>query len=368
MVSTKFDNSPVVPSKWFSDANLCGGSDDIWQEYADFHAAVISGKQKGRYLIYDCTQKECAGYGNRVQSISSLLIVAMFTKHVFLIDAPNPVSLDHYLLPNAIQWNYTVPKGLKSRPIDLFGHMRFHVLENALLHPTDQDVIRVQTYFGTLYFYELMSENFTDRMLSTFKLKTLYDLLLLYGCTFDFLFTYEPKVHDAIKSMQKEYNLEARRFVALHVRSHIHEKSFHHVFNPLHSCFPSKPMFECAVMAAKALSHKLNIAKVPIFLTADNQAVIDFAKKNYPGMMTFSNAPFFHIDHTKYNGSNAHQQYDNGMMGIFSDVEISSRAAVLIRSADSSFSEQIGILHYLPPKHNLHPFYFYENLTLCQLI
>ena len=65
-----------------------------------------------------------------------------------------------------------------------------------------------------MYFYELISENFTDRMLSTFKLKTLYDLLLLYGCTFDFLFTYEPKVHDAIKSMQKEYNLEARRFVA----------------------------------------------------------------------------------------------------------------------------------------------------------
>ena len=31
MVSTKFDDSPVVPSKWFPDANFCGGSDDIWQ-------------------------------------------------------------------------------------------------------------------------------------------------------------------------------------------------------------------------------------------------------------------------------------------------------------------------------------------------
>ena len=50
----------------------------------------------------------------------------MLTNHVFLIDAPNPVSLDHCLIPNAIQWNYTVSKGLKSRLTDLFGHIRFH--------------------------------------------------------------------------------------------------------------------------------------------------------------------------------------------------------------------------------------------------
>ena len=366
MMSTKFDNSPVVPSKWFPNANLCGGSDDIWQQYADFHAAVISGKQKGKFLIFDCTQRVCAGWGNRVQSITSLLIVAMLTNHVFLIDAPNPVSLDHYLLPNAIQWNYTVPKELKSRFIDLFGHLRFHALENALLHPNDQDIIRVQTYYGTFYFYELMSEQFTNHVLSTFKLKTQYDLVLLYGCAFDYLFNYEPKVHNAIESMQRKYNLETGRFVALNVRSHIHDNG-HRVFSPFHSGFPFKLMFECAVIAAKTLSHKLNVTKVPIFLTGDDQLVIDFAKKNYQGMMTYSNAPFFHIDRTKYNGSNAQQQYDDGIIGIFSDIEISSRAAALIRSADSSFSEEMGALHYMPPKYNLHPFYFFENSSLCEL-
>ena len=366
MVSTKFANSPIVPSKWFPNANLCGGSDDIWQQYADFHAAVISGKQKGKFLIFDCTKKECAGYGNRVQSITSLLIVAMLTNHVFLIDAPKPVHLDYYLLPNAIQWNSTVPRGAKYYFVDLFHSVKnFQSLENAVFYPIEQDIVRVQTYYGTVYLYELMSEQFANKMLSIFKLETLYDLVLLFGCTFDYLFKYDPRVHDVIESMQREYNLETGKFVALHVRSHIHDAG-QHPFNPLNLTFPFKPMFECAVMAAKALHHKLNVTKVPIFLTTDDQVVTDFAKKNYPGMI-LSNAPFFHIDRTKYNGLNAHQQYDDGMIGIFSDIEISSRAAVLIRSASSSFSEQMGVLHYMPPKYNLHPFYFYENLTLCQL-
>ena len=106
MASTKFDNSPVVSSKWFPNANLCGGSDHIWQEYANFHAAVLSGKRKAGYLIFDCTQKVCSGYGNRMQAVASLLILAILTERVFLIDSPKPVNLNHYLLPNAIQWNH----------------------------------------------------------------------------------------------------------------------------------------------------------------------------------------------------------------------------------------------------------------------
>ena len=369
MVSTKFDNSPVVSSKWFPNANLCGGNDRIWQEYANFHAAVLSGKRKGGYLIFDCTQKVCAGYGNRMQAITSLLILAMLTDRVFLIDSPNPVNLNHYLLPNAIQWNHTAPKGMISRLIYVPGKTTIPQFENELFHSDKQSVIRVQTYFGLSYFHQLMSEKFANLLLTTFNLKTFYDSVLLYGCAFDYLFKYQPRIHEVIESMQKEYNLETGKFVALHVRSRFHEqkKNVVKVFNPLNLHFPFKPMFECVAMAAKALSHKLNVAKVPIFLVTDHQRVTDYAKQNYPGMMIFSHAPYFHIDKTKYTGSHAHEQYDDGMVGILSDIEISSRAAVLVRSADSSFSEEIGALHYMMPKYNLHPFYFYENLTYCQL-
>ena len=363
MVSHKFDG-PIKHSKWFPNDKLCGK--DVWQKYADFHASVISGKQKGKYLIFDCTQKICAGYGNRVQSITSLLILAMLTDHVFLLVAPNPVNIKEYLLPNAIQWNYTVPKGLKSHYINLFGNNKFQELDNALLHPNNQDIIRVQTYYGIFYYLQTMSEHLIDKMVSTFSLKTHYDLILLNGCTFDYLFKYQHRVDHAIESLQNKYKLKTGKFVALHIRSHSNETG-HPIFNPLHLSFPFKLMFECAVMAAKALSSKLNISKVPIFLTTDNAVVVNYAKKNYQDNMIFSSAPYFHIDNTKYFGSTAQMKYDDGMIGILSDIEISSRAAVLIRSADSSFSEEIGALHYLPPQNNLHPFYFYENLTLCHV-
>ena len=365
MISQKFDSPPITHNKWFPNANLCG-KDDIWQKYADFHASVISGKRKGKYLIYDSTQEMSGGYGNRIQGITSLLLTAMLTDHVFLLEIPNPVNIKEYLLPNAIQWNYTTPKGLRpSQFIDLFGTNKFKQLETALFHPWHHDVIRVQTYYGMFYFLQPMSEEFIDKLVSMFHLKTHYDLVLLYACAFDYLFKYQPRVDHAINSLQNEYNLETGKFVALHVRSHFHEN--HSPFNPLHLHFPFKPMFECAAMAAKALSYKLNVSKVPIFLTTDKEEVIDFAKSHYKDMITFSKAPHFHIDETKYNGSTAKDQYDDGIIGILSDVEISSRAAVIVRSADSTFSEVMSILHYLPPQRNLHPFYFYENLTLCHL-
>ena len=62
IISLKFDNSTIIPSKWFPNANFCG-KDDLWQKYAEYHASVLSGKQKGNYLIFNCTM-ECVGYGN----------------------------------------------------------------------------------------------------------------------------------------------------------------------------------------------------------------------------------------------------------------------------------------------------------------
>ena len=60
-------------------------------------------------------------------------------------------------------------------------------------------------------------------------------------------------------------------------------------------------------------------------------------------MIVFRSVPHFHIDLTRYNGSDASKKYNDAMIGILSDIEISSRAAVLDRSADSSFSEEMGL-------------------------
>ena len=367
--SQKFDASPTVPSKWFPNAYLCG-KDDIWQKYADFHASVVSGKQKGKYLIYDCTIQQsnvCGGYGNRLQGIAILLILAMLTKRVFLIQATYPIDINEHLLPNAVQWNYTVPRELNSHfmSVDYGNPSSIVALENTLFKPNQYDVIRVQTYLGSFYYIQTLSDNMINNMITTFNLKTHYDVVLLYGCTFNYLFKYRPIVHQSIESLQKEYNLEDGKFVTLHIRSHFDDGT---VFNPLSLEFPYKPMFECAVIAAKGLSYKLNVSKVPIFLATDKLIVTYFAKIKYRDEdIIFSHSPNFHLDRTKYEGDLARKQYDDGMIGILSDIEIGSRAAVLIRSADSSFSEEMGVINYLRPQNNLHPFNFYNNMILCQL-
>ena len=363
--SQKFNNAKFKPSQWFPNAHLCG-HDEVWQEYADFHASVLSGKQKGKYLIYDCTLPRadiCGGYGNRMQSITILLILAMVTKHVFLIESTYPTDINDYLLTNAIQWNYTVPERLKTK-VFYTGYNGNATAEvaNALIHPDEQDVVRVRTYLGIFYYIQLVSDGTIKDMISKFNLKTHYDCVLLYGCVFNYLFKYQPMVQQRIESLQKEYNLETKKFITLHIRSHLHDG---HVSNPLHLQFPFKPMFDCAVMVEKSLRHKLNVSKVPIFLASDESEITDYAKQNHKDLkIVFSKAPHFHIDKTTYV---AKKQYDDGVIGILSDIDIGSKGAVLIRSIDSSFSEEMGGIYFLRPENNLHPFDFYENLTICQL-
>ena len=362
----KFSTSLGKPSKWFPNVDFCGPS-DVWENFADYHASVLSGKQKGKYLIYDCSSGyDCGGYGNRIHGITALLILAMLTKRVFLIQMTNPTDINTFLQPNAIQWNYTLPEELKSYNINLYRkknfYSNFRTLENALLGNDEYDVLRVRINSGLFFILVAMSDHMTDNMISTFILKTQYDLVLLYGCAYNYLFKYQPTVIQSINSLKTELGLETGKYVALHVRSFIDEGW---ILNPFNLKFPFKPMFECALMAANSLSRKMNASKVPIFFTTDHPSIIEFAKDNYNDVLVFSRAPMFHIDHTKFNGAKANSQYNSGTIGVLSDVEICSRATVLIRSAASTLSEVMGAIHFFSPQNNLHPYYFYENISLC---
>ena len=160
-------------------------------------------------------------------------------------------------------------------------------------------------------------------------------------------------------ALQDELGLETGKFVGLHIRSRIGDG-----YNLFHLKY--ERMFECAAMAAKSLSQKLNI-KVPIFLAADHPSVMQYATKHYNDSIVLSRAPIFHIDKAKYKGDNATNQYDNSVMGMLSDVEICSRSYALIRLVSSTLSEVMGAIHFLSPKRHLNPFYYYDNLSICQL-
>jgi len=360
-VSHKFDDKSK-PSKWFSNANLCGGN-DVWQDYTEFHKSVLSKKEKQRYLIYDCMHGTCGGFGNRISGLAVLLAYAMLTKRALLVKMTVPVDINSYLLPNAIQWNHTVPAGLSTTNINLINSRNFvpyfETFEAAVLS-NEYDVVNVQLNFGIFYFIPKMNVDLLHNMISLLKLRTHYDLVLLYGCTFNYLFKYQPKTIQVIEALQSGLGLETGKFVALHVRSHIGES-----YHPIHLKF--EKLFECAAIAAKTMSEKLNIPKVPIFLAADHRVVIDYAMQHYNDSIVLSKAPLFHIDVTKYQGDSANNLYNDGMIGLFADIETCSRAGIFIRSAFSTMSEIMGVAHFLPPQKHLHPFYFYNNLSMCQV-
>ena len=351
-----------TPGIWFSDANLCGGN-NVWQEYADFHKSVLSGKEKGRYLVFSCTQGYCGGYGNRLSGITVLLAYAMLTKRVFLLDMTIPVDINSYFLPDAIEWNYIVPTGLKTQNFYLIDADNFLTLYNtfeATVLDNQYDVVTVEINFGLFYYLTKMNDSLLHSMISMFNLKTHYDIVLLYGCAFNYLFKYQPKTINAIEALQSELGLITDKFVALHVRSRIGD-----VYQPFHLKF--EPMFECAELAAKAMSQKLNEPKVPIFLAADHPDVTRYAMQHYNDSIVLSKAPQFHIDRTRYSGDNASAQYDNAMLGILSDIEICSRAGTLVRSLSSTMSEVMGVIHFLSPQKHLHPYYFYDNISVCKV-
>ena len=356
--SQNFDNNN--PGKWFSNANMCGG-DNIWNEYADFHKSVLSGKEKQRYVKYICNDKKCGGYGNRICGITVLLIYAMLTKRALLLDVTVPVDISTYLLPNGIDWNHPSAKGLTAQNFNIMSFKDFDrvykTFEDSLLGD-EYGIVNVRINFGLFYVLEKMKDNLLHNMISMLHMRTHYDLVLLYGCAYNYLFKYQSKTIEAIDTLQHELGLETGKYVAMHVRSHIGDK--------MHSLRVNyQPMFECAVAAAKTMSQRLNISKVPIFLAADHPLVTQYAIEHHNDSIVLSRAPSFHSDLTRYSGDNATNQYYEGMIGLFSDMEICSRAGALVRSASSTLSEVIGAIHFPSPKRHFHPFYFYSYASVC---
>lgn len=362
------DGNTVRPkSSWFPASDMCGG-DQVWQDYANFHHDVLSGKQNAKYLIYLCTKRPCGGHGNRIHGITTLLVLAMLTKRILLIKMTYPIDINDYMLPNAIQWNHAIPSNLQSKEYYLlYTHYYRHYqeFEHDLLNPDGPDVMIARIQWGFYYHLMMFHDSLIAKMISKFSLKTQYDMFFLYGCAFNYLFKYSPEVAKEIDSIQSKLGLETGKYISMNVRSCLHDACR---YNLLNLKYPWSPTFECAENAAKALAKKLNVPSVPIFLTTDEPAITKYAQEKYGKQIIPSEAPFFHIDKAQYTGSNADTLNRQGFIGVLADVEICARAAVLVRSMRSTLSEVMGVINFFPPKRNLHPFDFWQNKSVCEVL
>ena len=359
-----FVDAEKEESQWFPSARMCGG-EQVWQEYAEFHHRVVTGQEKAKYLLYECFKRKCGGYGNRIEGLTVLLVFAIITKRVLLVSMTHPVDIRNYLAPNAIQWDYVPPAGLSTDSYYLVNTNFFKYyskFEAALLSSNSSDILSVKINYGFYYHLVRMDEGLLNKMISTFHLKTQYDLILLYGCANNYLFKELPKTTQQIEALQTKLGLQPGKYVSLHIRTHLGDGA---VQNPLHLKFPWQPMFECAELAAKSLGEKYNLPPVPIYLGTDHQSIKDYALEHYPDQIIISQAPIFQIDNTVYTDANSSVEYDQGFTGLLMDIVLISRAGVIVRSVMSTLSELMGVIEHQPPSRNLHPFYYYPNISAC---
>ena len=91
----------------FPNVEECGDI-SVWEEYADFHKRVVSGKEKGKYLHYICNIRRCGGWGNRISGISVAFTLAVISRRALLISMPDPVDINVLMHPKAVMWNHSV--------------------------------------------------------------------------------------------------------------------------------------------------------------------------------------------------------------------------------------------------------------------
>ena len=58
-----------------------------------------------KYVMYECTNSLCGGWGDRLKGIMSAYAWSLLTNRIFLINITNPCLLTTFFEPNEIQWN-----------------------------------------------------------------------------------------------------------------------------------------------------------------------------------------------------------------------------------------------------------------------
>ena len=288
---------------------------------------MVSGKEKGKYLRYNCvSQYSCGGWGNRLGGISVAFTLAVITKRVLVISMPLPLDINILMHPKAIMWNHSLSHHLSTRKYFMVDppalNRQWPSFERMLMSNNSVDVMELQTNLGFFWFTQKFSEKLKQLFQEFFTITITQDYKMLYGCIQRYLFSYDKLITDAVQKEISDLGLQPGKFVAAHYRTQL-------IANDTEPPTPldPEPHLLCATMAAEALGHKLNLKYVPVYLITDTPIVEDFAHKFYKGKILTSPVEKIHIDRTWLTGRDAL----SGYIGVFVNIEVATQAAVFLR-------------------------------------
>ena len=308
----------------------------VFTQYAEYHKQVVTQQRKGRFLKYVCNSR-CGGYGNRIQGITVALMFAILSNRTLLIEMKYPFDINILLHPNAIQWNYTpIKANIQHFTLqDNYNLDRHWPRFSVALYDTSIDMIEVTTNLGFFWYFKKFNDKWTTLFHNWFGISQ-NNNEIAYGCAFQYLFTYDKRVTDAIDKEMQELQLTAGKYVSAHYRTQslagdVHLKD---PINPL-------PYFRCGIMIANILGNASNTFQV--YFISDSTTADIMANTNYSDQIVTSHVSKIHTDRSDV----LHLSMDSlidGFIGVLVNVEVAAKGAVFIRpgSTMADLIESIG--------------------------
>lgn len=308
----------------------------------------------------------CAGYGNRLGGIASLLFLSILTQRALLIEWEKQVPLDIYLVPKLIEWNYST-ENVK----DLGKRTHYWGKKNSFLGGVERnDVVKqwgtktdfktwlrqtdIQAYFdrpvervvANWYFADILRENpFLQQKARELRIGLERPDYSLIGCAFDFLFQKSRELESRLDVARQSFGLESQfPKLGLHIR--MGDISFGNG-SLQENVIDYRGFFDCAEAFVEALVKRRGDTMretVKWFLATDNTAVKRYALKNYPlNIVTLD----ITAQHLKYTGSlnKTTSEAIEGMFGVLIDHFLLSESDFLILS-NSTFSKTAAALSF----------------------
>ena len=318
--------------------------------------------QETRTLTFNCDIfKKCTGLGATVRSITTGVLVAMYTKRFFVVDQLSYSAAscwtDLAILPNSILWKVETPtwdmleKKMKAPT---------HVVQ-AAFNDSNQHVFYGHPSIGQEEFFcddlpefernsataILCEEGLDKRSKNMFGTK--------YSC-FVFGAITRASIHFSNKvSEQADQKLVALRkkglpsggYLAMHLRTGIDEwvrfrSKYRRTGKFIQGTGNWRKHIDCALQKASASG-----LGRPILLVTDSSACREWTRAHYqPKDVLVTNSSFFHFSKAADHNHSCDMHQDLNDMG--SEMVVLFRASILIPSRKSSFSEVAFYFSALP--------------------
>ena len=330
---SSFRNIKQIESRPRNTTDYEKGHKDVckntWQEdYTKLHQHLLDSNQN-KFNIFKCPG---SGWGNRLRDLLSAFHFAVIAKRAFIVNCNNPSSLDRYLAPRNIKWNYKVNE------TKLTVKRGRRVVLNDIKNPSDPKVFEQMLNYSVEYGPGLVGNKhqfLADNL--KYDLPVWPNLGQMMGCSFYYLFKKSDLLQQRLDEWKEKLGYNQNIVIGIHVRHG--DSVFHHNQGDKRISMGDLDFsFDCAAQIQTKVEEKYHTKKVIWFLAADSNKTKEYAKQKYGDKLKSITGAIEHVGHSsKGNG-------DAGHLSMFLDYFLLQEADYRLYAGPSSFDSAIDYI------------------------